>query len=234
MSKAKPAVILAAHGERGGAGDNERLQKLADDVAALTPQADVGWVLVNEADAVPRCIAEVGKRPTVFLPLLFSDGFFYRERLVPHVVGAHRKLADVLAFWPGFPIFLADNLAHQLAAQLVDPRVVLIAHGSGKSTASSDAARRVAASLQDRFGEVSMAFLEEAPYAADVLCEVDPPFAMVGLFFGAGMHGAEDFGRLVAEAPNRPAAAFTVGELPGLADLVSRKALQELAKLEAG
>ena len=76
-------------------------------------------------------------------------------------------------------------------------------------------------------------FLEEAPFAADLLGEVEPPFAMVGLFFGAGMHGGEDFARLVNEAPNQPVVNFTVGELPGLADLVARKALQELAKLEA-
>lgn len=234
MSKAKPAVILAAHGERGGAGDNERLQKLADDVAAAVPHADVGWVLVNEQDAVPRCLAEVGESPTVLLPLLFSDGFFHQERLRPHVVGSHRRLADVLAFWPEFPVFLADNLAHRLAARLVDPRVVLIAHGSSKSRASAEAAGHVAAALQDRFGQVTTAFLEEAPFAADVLEEADPPYAMIGLFFGAGMHGAEDFSRLAANAPNRPAAKFTVGELPGFADLVTHKALQELAKLEAG
>lgn len=234
MSEPRPVVILAAHGERGGAGDNQRLQSLADAVAEDLPEADVAWVLVNDPEAVPRFLEAIGERPAVFLPLLFSDGFFYRERLKPYVIGSSRHLSEPLAFWPEFSVFLADNLAHRLAAQLADPRIVLVAHGSKSSSASADAARSVAGALQGRFGRVEPAFLEEAPLAQQALKEVDPPFAMIGLFFGDGMHGGEDFARLVSEAPNRPVVSFTIGELPGLADLVGRKARQELEKLRAG
>ena len=58
-----------------------------------------------------------------------------------------------------------------------------------------------------------------------------PPYAAVGLFFGAGLHGAEDFDVLVATAVATPAAAFTVGDLSGLAGLVAEKASSMLAEI---
>ena len=170
----------------------------------------------------------------VVLPLLFSDGFFFQQRLKPHVGGPRQHLFEPLAFWPEFPVFLADNLAARLLGRLADPRVVLVAHGSGKSDASARAAAKVAEGMQKRFGQIQPAFLEEEPFAQDAISAVVPPYAVVGLFFGAGMHGEDDFSSLISGAPAPPETHFTVGELPGLTDLVARKALAGLAKLQAG
>ena len=63
-------------------------------------------------------------------------------------------------------------------------RVVLVAHGSRTPGKSAAAAQRVAAQLQARYGRVEAAFLEEPPFARDVLAGIDPPYAAVGLFFG--------------------------------------------------
>ena len=120
--------------------------------------------------------------------------------------------------------FLADNLALRLIAHSADPRVVLVAHGSKRPGKSAEAARRVAGQLQARYGRVETAFLEEAPFARDVIAGIEPPYAAVGLFFGAGLHGAEDFDVLVSTAPATPAAAFTVGDLSGLAGLAADQA----------
>jgi hypothetical protein len=42
------------------------------------------------------------------------------------------------------------------------------------------------------------------------------------------MHGGEDFDVLVSTARNTPVAAFTVGELPGLAGLIASEARDRL------
>jgi sirohydrochlorin ferrochelatase len=229
----RPAVLLAAHGERGGAANNARLAALAAEVGALVPEADVGSVLVSVEGLVARTLEACGTRPVVCLPLLFSDGYFYTDRLKPHFDGRRQRLAQPLAFWPGFAPFLADNLALRLISHSADPRVVLVAHGSKQPGKSAEAARRVAGQLQARYGRVEAAFLEEVPFARDVVARIEPPYAAIGLFFGAGLHGVEDFDVLVSTAAAVPAAAFTVGDLPGLAGLVADRARSLLADIRS-
>jgi sirohydrochlorin ferrochelatase len=229
----RPVVLLAAHGERGGEANNARLAALTAEVGALVPEADVGSVLVSVEGLVARTLEACGTRPVACLPLLFSDGYFYTARLKPHFDGKARRLAQPLAFWPGFAPFLADNLALRLISHSADPRVVLVAHGSKRPGRSAEAARRIAGQLQARYGRVEAAFLEEAPFARDVIARIEPPYAAVGLFFGAGLHGAEDFDVLVATAPTLPIAAFTVGDLPGLAGLTADHARAALADIRS-
>jgi hypothetical protein len=52
----RPVILLAAHGERGGAANNARLAGIVDQVAAAIPQADVGSILVNVEGVVARAI----------------------------------------------------------------------------------------------------------------------------------------------------------------------------------
>jgi sirohydrochlorin ferrochelatase len=224
MTALRPVVLLAAHGERGGAANNARLAGLVGQVAALLPDADVGSILVNVEGVAEAALQACADRPVVVLPLLFSDGFFFERRLKPFIAPPKQILAPPLALWPAFAPFLADNLAHRLMARSADPRVILVAHGSRTPGRSSAVAHRLAQQLQARYGRIEAVFLEEPPLAADVIAAAEAPYALVGLFFGAGMHGAEDFDRLAALAPQVPEVAFTVGELPGLAGLLAGEA----------
>ena len=224
----RPVILLAAHGERGGAANNARLAGIVDQVAAAIPQADVGSILVNVEGVVARAIEACSARPVLVLPLLFSDGFFFEQRLKPFVVGQGRKLAPPLALWRSFAPFLADNLALRTISHAVDPRVVLVAHGSKRPGRSAACAQLVAQALQARYGRIEAGFLEEAPFAADVIARTEPQWAAIGLFFGEGMHGGEDFDVLVSTAKHRPTAAFTVGELPGLPGLIAAEARERL------
>ncbi len=231
MTTSRPVILLAAHGERGGVANNARLAAVVEAVAASLPDADAGSVLVNVEGVVPAALAACGARPVVILPLLFSDGFFFTERLARHVTPETQLLAPPMALWPGFVSLLADNLAHRLIARSPDPRVVLVAHGSKKPGRSAACARIVAAQLQARYGRVETGFLEEAPFARDLVAGAEPPWSAVGLFFGEGMHGGEDFDVLVSTAPRPPEAAFTAGELPGLPGLVAAEARSRLNDL---
>lgn len=229
MSDVRPVILLAAHGERGGASSNARLAGIVAEVAAAIPEADVGSVLVSVEGLVQRTVAACGDRPVVCLPLLFSDGYFYTERLKPHFGGAEHRLAPPMVMWPRFAPFLADNLALRLIARSADPRVVLVAHGSKTTGPSAASARKLAGQLQARYGQIEVGFLEEGPFAADVIAGVEPPYSAIGLFFGDGMHGGVDFDVLVSTARTPPVAAFTAGELPGLGALIADEARDRLA-----
>ncbi len=225
----RPVILLAAHGERGGAANNVRLTKLVEQVGAAVPEADVGSILVNVEGLVERTLAACGDRPVVCLPLLFSDGYFYAQRLKPFFGGASHQLAPPLALWRSFAPFLADNLALRTISHAADPRVVLVAHGSKQTGRSAACARIVAQHMQARYGRIEVGFLEEAPFAADVVAAAEPPWVAVGLFLGEGLHGGEDFDVLVSSARLRPMAAFTAGELPGLGALIAAEARDRLA-----
>jgi sirohydrochlorin ferrochelatase len=220
----RPVILLAAHGERGGAANNERLARIVEEVGKALPDVDVGSILVNVEGVVERAVEACGERRLLVLPLLFSDGYFFEKRLKPFVVGAGRQLAPPMAMWRGFAPFLADNLALRTISHAADPRVVLLAHGSKQPGRSSVCARMVAQAMQARYGRIEVAFLEEAPFAKDVVAAAEPPWSAIGLFLGDGMHGGDDFDVLVSTAPNPPVAAFTAGELPGLPGLVAAQA----------
>lgn len=224
----RPVILLAAHGERGGAANNERLAGIVAAVGAALPEADVGSVLVNVEGVTERALEACGDRRVLCLPLLFSDGFFYEKRLMPAFGAARHELAPPLALWRSFAPFLADNLALRTISHAADPRVVLVAHGSKQTGRSAVCARQVAALMQARYGRIEVGFLEEPPFAGEVVAQTEVPWSAIGLFLGEGMHGGEDFDVLVATAPNRPVAAFTVGELPGLPGLIAAEARDRL------
>lgn len=223
----RPVILLAAHGERGGAAKNERLSEITEAVGKALPEADVGSVLVNVEGLVAKTLAACGDRPVLCLPLLFSDGYFYEQRLKPFFNDA-QKLAPPLALWRSFAPFISDNLALRLISHSADPRVVLVAHGSKQTGRSAECARKVAAQLQARYGRVEVGFLEEAPFASEVIAKVEPPYSCIGLFLGEGLHGGVDFDVLVSSAPTPAAAAFTAGELPGLPSLIAAEARERL------
>jgi sirohydrochlorin ferrochelatase len=225
----RPVILLAAHGERGGAANNARLAGLVEQVGAAIPGADVGSILINVEGLVERTLDACGARPVLCLPLLFSDGFFFAQRLKPHFASVGRTLAPPMALWRSFAPFLADNLALRTISHAADPRVVLVAHGSKQTGRSAACARIVAQQMQARYGRIEVGFLEEPPFASDVVAGAEQPWVAVGLFLGEGMHGGEDFDVLVSSAVLRPMAAFTAGELPGLAALIAAEARSMLA-----
>ena len=135
-------ILLAAHGERGGAANNARLAGIVEAVGAAVPEADVGSVLVNVEGLTERTLAACGTRPVLCLPLLFSDGFFFERRLKPAFVAQNHVLAPPMAMWLSFAPFLADNLALRTISHAADPRVVLVAHGSQQTGRSAACARQ--------------------------------------------------------------------------------------------
>ncbi len=164
-------ALIVAHGQPSDPGPaGKDLARLADQVRALVP----GWRIASATLAEPGALAAAlsGLERPVVLPFFMSDGWFTRSELP-------RRLAEAGA--ADLTIRLAFGLAPAiapLAARLArfaaeargwapaDTRLVLAAHGSGRSRASALATADLARLITD-FASVTMGFIEEAPFLAD-------------------------------------------------------------------
>jgi hypothetical protein len=106
-----------------------------------------------------------------------------------------------------FPAIIADiggDTAHQAGLEATACHLLLVAHGSSKSSSSRQAteAAQDAVAKEDRFARVHIAFLEEEPWLGRQLNDLPGPLIVIGLFAGEGMHGEEDMAQAM-ERTNR-------------------------------
>ena len=102
--------------------------------------------------------------------------------------------------------------------------LVLIAHGSARNPGRRLAAHTHTETLRHRFGSARLGFLEEAPFAADVLRAArGDKVAVVGMFAGEGGHPSDDLPALLAHSP-RLLWAGSIGAHPAMADLIADRA----------
>lgn len=201
VSSARVAVI--AHGQPGDPGVLQpALEALGAQVAA-----ELGEPVAGATLACPRSLAALSGVRLVF-PLFMAGGFFVRteipRRLAAAGVDGYRVLPP-LGQDPALPA-LGAALAECAAADAgIDPTaaaLVVVGHGSSKSSASADATRAFAAALGVPFGRVLTAFLEEPPFLGELT--LAGPAVCLPFFATNGSHTTDDI----------PAAWDTLGE-PG-------------------
>jgi sirohydrochlorin cobaltochelatase len=208
-------LVIVAHGERGGAGDNAALERLARAVARSGSFATVRAGVLKGSPSLERA---VGLRPAKLLhvyPLFLSDGYYVRtaipERLRAHLESVQGEDVECLIHRPlGVEPGLAGIVARFATAALsraghttAGSTLLLVGHGSTKGDESRDATEWQASRVRafGLFAEVRTAYLENAPVLPDVLAGLgDAPCAVVGLFSGAGQHAAEDVPAAIAAA----------------------------------
>jgi sirohydrochlorin cobaltochelatase len=205
----------------------------------------------------PRLIdalARTSGGPAFLVPFLMSDGVATRT-VIPGLLGfegapgdvVHPEFAaaDTTLFYcepvglhPGFADVIRGRVLVSCARQGWQPAqagVLLVAHGTEKDAASGLAARRHAARLSGsgEFARVSVAFLEEPPYLADVADLGDRPTVVVGLFAESGLHGERDVPRLLKAAGGRAETVTYTGPIgadPAMAELIVDQARRFGAK----
>ncbi|MEZ5840876.1 MAG: CbiX/SirB N-terminal domain-containing protein [Hyphomicrobiales bacterium] len=204
-------MLIAAHGERGGALDNTALDRLAASVAAALPgQAVSAGVLYGEP-SIERAVDRLGACPMLVYPLFFSDGRFVSEVLPQRLdsVAGQRAFSILtpLGLDPRLPLWLADRIEVTARARrfdLSETFVLIAAHGSTQSNQPRNAVMLLAERLarQRRGAPVGFGFLDEPPYLVDVISQLPDQAIIIALFTGRGLHSAEDL-PLIAAASGR-------------------------------
>ncbi len=222
MSEREPlSIVICSHGDRRGQDRDRHLYRLQEDIQKLVPDVEIVTARLSQEDELETAIHATIGEIVCILPIFFSDGYFY-NKIKQVVEGSDRDCVIVppLAEWP--------ELCELIDKKVTDEApVVLIAHGSQKSSASRDSTERVRNTLSRCFKrKVDACYLEEPPFAEEFMSARTEAVCVVGLFFGQGLHGKTDFQDAVS-APIHPVLdAFVVGELQELAELCANKAIE--------
>jgi len=236
----KLAVVLASHGDRGGASPNAALHRQAEAVHVLTGLTVLTGMLKGDAtieQAITDAAATGAARVAVY-PLFMADGYFVqkvRERVNAAGVTPEPLMLTPLGLDPGLPdILVQEALAAASAAGLdaATSRLLIVGHGSKLGPASAAATRKAAArvAVVRRFATVTTAFLEEEPFVEDALRASTAPTIVAGFFFGDGMHAGEDVPDAIAETGANAVYTGAVGNSPAVAPLIAAALTAEVSR----
>lgn len=226
------AVILAAHGDRGGETPNATLLSHCQALGATGGfRIVLAGILRGEPtleDAV-RAALQSGAPCIAVFPMFMADGYFTRKVLIQRLAALEIPV-DVhvlppLGADPRLPGIMLTRALETAAGAGFAPetaRLLVVGHGSKIGPASADATRAVAKIIaeQGRFASVETAFLEEPEFVKEALQREAPPTVVLGFFSGDGMHAAEDVPDAITETGSTAVYAGSIGKFPALATLI--------------
>lgn len=229
----RPALLIAAHGERTAGAGNEGTFRIARTLSDQAVASEVSVGFVRGEPGIKDALAALAAPRVLVYPLFVSNGYFTRDRLVQLLDEANgqRRKVEVMAplgLDPGLPDLVLAFATRAALEHGWVPRscnVVLLAHGSRKNPASRNSTERMARALEARtaFRNVHIALLEEPPFLGAAAAAIEGPVVVVGMFSGEGLHGAKDAPRLVSEL-NRDDVAFAgvIGSAEGVERLIAQ------------
>jgi sirohydrochlorin ferrochelatase len=232
LSRSDIAVVLVAHGERGGDFSNGALHAHAEAVRAAGGFAAVAAGVLNGTPTFEDALAVAAASPArkiLVYPFFMADGYF-TNRVVPKRIAdagfAERcRVLTPLGLDPGLPGLLLAEALSTAAGAGFDParcRLLIVGHGSKSARASIRATEEVAARVAGtcRFRSVATAFLEEPPFLDDMLVGRRPPTIVAGFFSGDGLHASEDVPEAIAAIASDAVYTGAIGSKPGIDNLI--------------
>ncbi len=224
---ARSALLVVAHGERGGAGDDRLVYEIAERIRNSGNYSTVHSCFLSKEPSLKSIVGGVSDRPVTIYPLFMSDGYFVRQA-IPRSLGAtHRvQVLTPVGLNGQLPQLVARTALQTARATGLVPRdcsLLLVAHGSKHDRASRNATETVAGTIRamDEFASVSTCYLEESPFVDEQLANTKGPVLMAGLFIGQGMHGGEDVPRAIKNSRRDDVVPLPpMTRWPGLADMI--------------
>jgi len=227
------AVVLAAHGDRGGESPNATLLSHAASLGMRGCFRSVSAGALR-SDCLPLDKALLQARASgashiAVYPLFMADGYFTGTVLPQQIAKAGLSgtctLLPPLGLDPQIPALMtAHALAAARKASLSPPhtRLLIASHGSQKSRASLRSTERVACKVrqQGQFLSVETAYLEEDPSLDSKLIDCPATTLVLGFFSGDGLHAAEDVPGAIARSGADAQHVGSLGRLPQIAEII--------------
>lgn len=246
------SVLLVGH---GSARHPESAQPIRDLAEAL--HAAHGWdaraVFMKQAPNLEHALD--GTEAEVVVVPVFAGKGYYTDQLIPRALGLDgpvtRRDGRVIHYTaaagthpriPGLMACRAAGVAMTDGVLFTDCGLLLIAHGSARPGGSGDTPRAIADAIRamNCFAEVSLAFLEQEPFATDWSSLVTRREVVVlPLLVAQGMHASQDIPPLfglrsgetgpVESHGHRVRLASGLGAEPELVDIVAEMVRTALA-----
>lgn len=231
-------AILVSHGQPSDPDPAEAaLAGLAARVAADLPDWRVRSATLANPGALDAALAASGPSPLVY-PFFMTAGWFTGDALRNRLAAAPGAcILPPFGTDPALPGLAADLLRGVIAAQGWDPaetRLLLAAHGSGRSRNAARDTESFAAAL-DRLlplREIRLGFIEEPPFLADQAFDLGERAICLPFFVAAGGHVIDDIPEALDLAMFSGLRLDPIGCAQGVPALVAR-ALATVARQQA-
>ncbi len=225
------ALVLAAHGDRGGPVPNGGLETHVAALAAMNRFAFVAGGVLNGTPSLEDALARAeqsGAEWILVYPLFMSGGYFAGEVLPERIAAAKLRVLTSILQPLGLdrrvPLLMLENALRAAKASGLDPgqvRLLVAGHGSKHGPANADATKRAARVLapHSSFARVETAFLEEAPLVNEALENYSGTSIVAGFFSSEGMHSGIDVPSAIAQSGAAAVYTGAVGlnpQVPGL------------------
>lgn len=216
-----PKFAIVAHGQPGNPGALQpELEALAAEVSEHLPQPVAGATL-----ACPRSLAALDGVKAVY-PMFMAGGWFVNSEMPRRLKLSGIEGYAVLspfgtdASLPVLGAALAEDTARAAGIDPADATLVVVGHGSSKSRASANGTRAFAEALPHGFARVATAFIEEAPFLADL--QIEGPAVCLPFFATNGGHTTEDIPQAWAAIGAPGPIAAPIGTTEGVAALIAK------------
>ncbi len=236
------ALVLAAHGDRGGAVYNDGLEAHVAALAAMNRFACVAGGVLNGTPSLEDALARAeqsGADWILVYPLFMSDGYFAGE-VLPDRVGAAKlrvltSILQPLGQDSRAALLMLESALRAAKSAGLDPgqaRLLVVGHGSKNGTANAESTRRAARGLAPHspFARIETAFLEEAPFVAEALSHYSGKSVVAGFFSSEGMHAGLDIPAAIRHSGAAAVYAGAIGlhsRIPELIVSSVHRALEE-------
>lgn len=240
------ALVLAAHGDRGGDAPNERLFAHADVLSERHDFACVATGVLNGEPALEDALAQAdacGAKQIVIYPMFMSAGYFVKTVLADRVAAAALKtpagIMQPLGLDKRLALLMLENSLRATKSANLEPagaRLLIVGHGSRDGTENAEATRRAARLLSPHspFARVETAFIEETPFVADALRNYDGTSVVAGFLTGEGLHAGEDVPEIIRESGARALYTGPIGGHPRVPELIASSIHDALSDKEEG
>jgi sirohydrochlorin ferrochelatase len=235
------ALVLAAHGDRGGADRNAVLRQHAARLRDNGVFKSVSYGVLNGEPGIVDVLTEADgtKAARILVYPFFMSGGYFAGKVLPERLAQARLTAPVrvlppLGLDPALPeLLVARSLdaAKNAGFEPAETRLLVAGHGSKIGRAPAAATEKVANAVRSRgqFRTVATAFLEEPPFLADALRAGNRPTVVAGFFVAEGMHGHDDVPGAIREAAIPCVYTRPIGSDPGIPALVQAAATKGLS-----
>ncbi len=233
MELSDVALVLAAHGDRGGETPNEVLLSHVRTLAATGHYRLVTAGTLRSEDlslehAMHAAEASGAARIAVY-PMFMADGYFTGKVLPDRIAAAglsdRCSLLAPLGLDPQLPPLMMRHailFAAQIGLNPAHTRLLVAGHGSKIGRASLRSTERVACKLRKmrRFAWIETAYLEETPFLHSQLPSSELTTLVLGFFSGDGLHASEDVPGAIAASGATAHYAGSIGRQPEIGQII--------------